>query len=106
MIEGDDFVANVDNFDLSTNEGRINAAIAEINRKKSDLEAAAREVAKAFTDLTTTVQLQWLNTLIRNEWNNGGNLTVNNAINALTNLMNDLNETAETARNISSDRAA
>ena len=65
------------------------------------MENAAREVAKAFTDLTTTVQLDWLNTMIREDWNNGGNLAVDNAIKALTALMADLNETALTAKSIS-----
>lgn len=90
-----------DNYDISTNEGQISAAIETIDKKKGELENAAREVAKAFTDLTTTVQLDWLNTMIREDWNNGGNLAVDNAIKALTALMADLNETALTAKSIS-----
>ena len=66
-----------DNYDISTNEGQISAAIETIDKKKGELENAAREVAKAFTDLTTTV------------------------IKALTALMADLNETALTAKSIS-----
>ena len=90
-----------DNYDISTNEGQISAAIETIDKKKGELESAAVEVAKAFTKLTTTVQLDWLNTMIREDWNNGGNLAVDNAIKALTALMNDLNETALTAKSIS-----
>ena len=87
-----------DNF--ATSEGGIETALNNINIKKGDLETQARSVAAAFTELTQTVQLKWLNALISDSWNVRGNAIVENAQTILTSLIDDLKDAVDTANQI------
>ena len=86
---------------IGTSESEISSAIENINNKKKDLEEQADRVSTAFTTLTSTVQLKWLNRLITESWNGDGSAIVGNAKTTLENLMTDLNTIQETAQDIS-----
>ena len=85
---------------FATSEGGIETALNNIKEKKGHLEDQAVAVANAFTELTTTVQLKWLNNLIRDSWNITGNSIVENAQGILTSLIDDLREAVKTADEI------
>ena len=85
---------------FATSEGGIETALNNIKAKKGHLEDQAVAVANAFTELTTTVQLKWLNNLIRDSWNITGNSIVENAQGILTSLIDDLREAVKTAEEI------
>jgi hypothetical protein len=86
--------------DFATSGSGIETALNNINTKKSELETQASNVANAFTELTTTVQLRWLNTLISESWNSRGNAIVENAQGILSTLNDDLKKALETADQI------
>lgn len=86
---------------LGASAGGISSAINNIRQKKDDLETQANAISAAFTNLTETVQLQWLNRVISESWNATGNAAVENAKVTMENLMKDLNTIQETAETIS-----
>ena len=86
---------------LGASASGIEKAIKDVDAKKEELAVQADKVAAAFTELTTTVQLKWLNELISSEWNGRGNQTVENAKSTMEDLMSKLNEIKETAEQVS-----
>lgn len=89
---------------LVTSEGGISSAISNIRTKKGDLETQANSISAAFTELTETVQLKWVNRVITDGWNSTGGALVEGAKTTLVDLMKDLEDTAESAREISEGR--
>jgi len=86
---------------LGTSVGGIEEAMKNIKDKKSELETQANGISTAFTNLTGTIQLNWLNTLIRDSWNVTGNGIVENAQTTMSGLISDLEKIQETAEQIS-----
>lgn len=86
---------------LGASESGINNAIADIQKKKEELETAANGVATAFTTATGTIQLEWLNRMISEEWNINGVNTVNNAKAKMSELMTALDDIKNAADEIS-----
>ena len=86
---------------LGTSASGIDSAIQKIKEKKDELEAQANRISSTFTTLTETIQLGWLNELIRNEWNGTGMGIVEEAQGTMAGLMSDLDEIKNTAEQIS-----
>ena len=86
---------------LGASVGGIEEAMKNIKDKKAELETQANGISTAFTNLTETIQLNWLNTLIRDSWNVTGNGIVENAQTTMSGLISDLEEIQSTAEEIS-----
>lgn len=87
--------------EFSTSEAQALAAIEEIKKRKNAIEEAAVRVKDTFNNLTETVQLEWLNNKITNDWNTNGNNSIESAKTALDNLINQLYKAVRESKKIS-----
>lgn len=88
---------------FGVSEERTEDAMTKINKKIDELNDQAVNISTAFTTLTETVQLTWLNELIRNEWNDTGSKIVENAEATMKDLVSSLekiNQTGEEMSNV------
>ncbi len=79
----------------------LEAAIKAIDDKEQEVEKAAMDVAKAFTDLSSQVKLIWLNKYISGVWNDIGTKHIQDAIEALQSLKREADGTITKSSEIS-----
>ena len=73
--------------EFGTVESGVEQAIKDIGEKKEELQTQADKIAAAFTEVTATVQLEWLNNMISMSWNTTGIHIVNGAKATMEELM-------------------
>ena len=87
--------------EFGTVESGVEQAIKDIGEKKEELQNQADKIAAAFTEVTATVQLDWLNNMISMSWNTTGINIVSGAKRTMEELMTKLNDAKETAGQVS-----